>query len=84
MCFLFEAKKETSLETIKQFNEFPNKNKAIVAMNLEIDSPYYFKIVSNKPDPGGAIFFYQTKHSPKRWLDEFDYISLINGIKENN
>ena len=84
MCFLFEAKAGTTQQDIKKFDDFNSKNKAIIGMDLEIDSPNYYKIVSNQTDHGGLIFFYQTKNSPKRWLDEYDYVSLINSIKENN
>jgi len=84
LVFIWEIKPDTKQSVIDKFNSFNAKNKLIYSMKIDCDSPYLVKINCKKDYFHGYAFQHKTKFASKRWLDDVDYVSLINGTKENN
>lgn len=68
------------LETVKKFDELPYKNKVIFTHveYPEIASAYYIKGFE-AADEIGVLTNYKDTPLKRRYLDDFDYVSFLNG-----
>ena len=69
-----------NLKTVKRFDELPYKNKVIFTHveYPEIASAYYIKGFEEE-DEMGVLTNYKDTALKRRYLDDFDYVSFLNG-----
>lgn len=67
-------------ETMQRFDNLPYKNKVIFTHKPypEIESAYYIPGFE-KEDGVGVILYFKKQFLVRRYLDDFDYISFLNG-----
>mgnify|MGYP005765898419 CR=1 FL=1 len=67
-------------ETLKKFEQLPYKNKVIFTKKEypEFPSAYYIKGFEECKELG-VITFFKPQYLKRRYLDEFDYVSFLNG-----
>ncbi len=82
--FLFEVKPTTSSESIKEFESLIAKNKAMISFGVNAKSESLTNVKIKGEYVDGIAVKYQSKFSAKRWLDEFDYVTFLNGQVEKN
>lgn len=73
-------KEECDYEIIKKFDELPYKNKVIFTHieYPEFTSAYYISGFE-KMDEMGVLTNYKSQLLKRRYLDDFDYVSFLNG-----
>ena len=69
-----------SYESLKKFDSLPYKNKVIFTHipYPEIKSSYYIKGFEDK-DGVGILLYFKKQFLIRRYLDDFDYVSFLNG-----
>ena len=69
-----------SYESIKKFDQLPYKNKVIFTHKNypEFKSSFYIKGFE-KYDGVGVLLFFKKQFLIRRFLDDFDYVSFLNG-----
>lgn len=67
-------------ETMQRFDNLPFKNKVIFTHKPypEIESAYYIPGFENE-DGVGVLLYFKKQFLVRRYLDDFDYISFLNG-----
>lgn len=69
-----------SYETVKKFDRLPCKNKVIFTHKEypDLASAYYIKGFEDK-EQVGTLTNYKDQFLKRRYLDDFDYVSFLNG-----
>lgn len=80
--FIVGSEKEgCTYETVKRFDRLPYKNKVIFTHveYTEFPSAYYIKGFEEKGEMGTTTN-YKKQFRMRRYLDDFDYVSFLNGV----
>lgn len=69
-------------ESLQRFDKLPYKNKVIFTHKPypEIKSAFYIKGFEKK-ESVGVLLYFKKKFLVRRYLDDFDYVSFLNGKK---
>ena len=67
-------------DSLKRFDQLPYKNKVIFThvRYPEIESSYYIRGFE-KEDGVGVLLYFKKQFFVRRYLDDFDYVSFLNG-----
>jgi len=80
--YLFEIKPTCTEQSIKLFEDFNSSNKEMISFGVETNNPSVNKIKVKGKYLDGIAVKYQSRFSAKRWIDNFDYVSFLNGESE--
>ncbi len=79
ICIVGAERDQCSYETLKNFDRLPYENKVVFTHieYPEISSAYYIKGFEHQAELG-TITDYKNQFLKRRYMDDFDYIALLN------
>ncbi len=82
--FEYPQKLKKTDEIYKEFKSIKHTNKRLITDPVDFEDEEIVKInIYDKNYHPGKIMKYKSKYSPKRYLDDFDYIKFLNKEKTN-
>lgn len=72
---------EDDITILNRFSKLPFRNKIAFNPGSNLDIPSTFNLIGLEKIESPKQVYYTQKYNGKRFIDQFDYVGFINGLK---